>query len=64
MGWVFGGVNFLIIKTMNTLPYLDNAGKVSHKQTMEKADAEFAKYKKEQNKNYVSDFDHEVKKYL
>ncbi len=43
---------------------LDNAGKVSHQQAMEKADAEFTKYKKEQNKNYISDFDREVKKIL
>ncbi|MEA3464201.1 MAG: RhuM family protein, partial [Patescibacteria group bacterium] len=43
---------------------LDNAGKISHKQAIKKANAEFAKYKKEQDKNYISDFDREVKKYL
>lgn len=43
---------------------LDSAGKVSHQQAMEKADTEFAKYKKEQDKNYISDFDREVKKIL
>ncbi|MBU4256804.1 virulence RhuM family protein [Patescibacteria group bacterium] len=43
---------------------LNNAGKMSHEQAMEKADAEFEKYKKEQDKNYISDFDREVKKYL
>ncbi|MFH1048174.1 MAG: virulence RhuM family protein [Patescibacteria group bacterium] len=43
---------------------LDNAGKVSHERAIEKANAEFTKYKKEQDKNYISDFDREVKKYL
>lgn len=43
---------------------LDNAGKISHVKAMEKANAEFVKYKKEQDKNYISDFDREVKKYL
>ncbi len=43
---------------------LDNAGKVSHEQAIEKANVEFTKYKKVQDKNYISDFDREVKKYL
>ena len=43
---------------------LDNAGKVSHEKAMEKANAEFEKYKKGRDKNYVSDFDREVKKLL
>lgn len=43
---------------------LDNAGKISRQQAIEKADAEFTKYKKEQDKNYISDFDREVKKIL
>ncbi len=43
---------------------LDNAGKISHEKAMEKANAEFEKYKKEQDKDYISDFDREVKKYL
>jgi len=43
---------------------LDNAGKISHENAMEKANAEFEKYRKGQNKNYISDFDREVKKYL
>ena len=41
---------------------LDNAGKVSHEKAMEKANAEFEKYKKVQDKNHISDFDREVKK--
>lgn len=43
---------------------LDNAGKISHEKALEKANAEFEKYRKEQDKNYISDFDREVKKYL
>ena len=43
---------------------LDSVGKVSHKQAMKKADAEFTKYKKIQDRNYISDFDKEVKKIL
>jgi len=43
---------------------LDNAGKVSHEKAMEKANAEFEKYKKGRDKNYISDFDREVKKLL
>ena len=43
---------------------LDNAGQISHEKAIEKANAEFEKYKKEQDKNYISDFDREVKKYL
>ncbi|MFH1564307.1 MAG: virulence RhuM family protein, partial [bacterium] len=43
---------------------LDNAGKISHKKAMEKVNAEFELYKKERDKNYISDFDWEMKKYL
>lgn len=43
---------------------LDNAGKISHEKAIEKANAEFEKYKKDQDKDYISDFDREVKKYL
>ncbi|MCK5510185.1 virulence RhuM family protein [Candidatus Parcubacteria bacterium] len=43
---------------------LNNAGKISHKQAMKKVNVEFVKYKKAQDKNYISDFDREVKKYL
>lgn len=43
---------------------LNNAGKISHKQAMEKTSAEFVKYKKKQDKKYISDFDREIKKYL
>lgn len=41
---------------------LTHAGKVSAEQAEEKARQEFEKYRKEQDKDYVSDFDREVKK--
>lgn len=41
-----------------------NSGKVSAEQAINKAEKEFEKYKKEQDKNYVSDFDREVKKLM
>ena len=41
---------------------LQNSGKVSHEAAEALALDEFKKYKIEQDKNYVSDFDREVKK--
>jgi len=41
---------------------LDNAGKISAEKAGTKAETEFAKYRKEMDKNYVSDFDRAVKK--
>jgi hypothetical protein len=41
---------------------LKNAGKVRAEEAEEKADQEYDIYKKDQNKNYLSDFDREVKK--
>ena len=43
---------------------LPNAGKISAKVAAETADREFEKFKAQKAKNYVSDFDREVKKYL
>ena len=43
---------------------LTNAGKVSAKAAEEKAQVEFEKYRKDSDKNYISDFDREVKKLL
>ena len=40
---------------------LTNAGSVSAEQAAKKADDEFEKYRKERDKNYVSDFDRTVK---
>jgi len=43
---------------------LTHAGKVSSQQAQEKAQREFEKYRKQQDKNYISDFDREVKKII
>lgn len=43
---------------------LKHAGKISAVQAEEKARREFEEYKKDQDQNYVSDFDREVKKLL
>ena len=43
---------------------LHSAGKVSSKQAETKALTEFKKYRKDSNKDYISDFDREVKKFL
>lgn len=43
---------------------LRHAGNVSAEQAEQKAHQEFEKYKKGQDKNYISDFDREVKKLL
>ena len=41
---------------------LDNVGKVSHEKAIKKANQEYEKYREERDKNYISDFDREVKK--
>ena len=41
---------------------LTNVGKVSHKQAIEKAKTEYEKYRKAEDKKYISDFDREMKK--
>ncbi len=43
---------------------LKSAGSVSAEEAQSKADREYEVYKKEQDKNYVSDFDREVKKLI
>jgi hypothetical protein len=43
---------------------LTNAGKISHEVAEELALTEYKKYRKVQDKNYVSDFDREVKKLI
>ena len=43
---------------------LTNAGKISHEVAEELALGEYEKYKKIQDKNYISDFDKEIKKLL
>lgn len=43
---------------------LTDAGKISHKKAVEKAKIEYEKYRKAEDKKYVSDFDREMKKLL
>ncbi len=43
---------------------LTNAGKISHKEAIEKAQIEYKKYRKEEDEKYISDFDREMKKIL
>lgn len=40
---------------------LTNAGTISHKKAMEKAKTEYEKYRKAEDKKYISDFDREMK---
>ncbi|MCF7795399.1 virulence RhuM family protein, partial [Patescibacteria group bacterium] len=41
---------------------LNNTGKISHEIAEKLAHSEYEKYKPIQDKNYISDFDYEVKK--
>ena len=41
---------------------LKNVGTISHKKAMEKAKIEYDKYRESEDTNYISDFDHEMKK--
>jgi len=50
--------------TISEKKLLHSAGSVSAKQAEEKANKEYEKYRVEQDKNYISDFDREVKKLL
>lgn len=43
---------------------LTDAGKISHKKAVEKAKIEYEKYRKAEDKKYISDFDREMKKLL
>jgi len=59
--WVGKLDDFLKLSEKNILL---NAGKISAEKAGEKAEDEFTKYKKEQDKKHISDFDREVKKIL
>ncbi len=41
---------------------LTDAGKISHKKAVEKVKIEYEKYRKAEDRNYISDFDREMKK--
>ncbi|MEA1875379.1 MAG: virulence RhuM family protein, partial [Bacteroidota bacterium] len=43
---------------------LKNAGTVSHKQAIEKANEEYKNYRETEDKKYISDFDREIKKLI
>lgn len=43
---------------------LDNAGSISHKEAINKVKIEYEKYRKEEDKDYLSDFDQEVRKII
>ncbi|WP_457552626.1 RhuM family protein, partial [Desulfobacula sp.] len=43
---------------------LTSSGKVSHKKAVEKAKNEYEKYRKAEDKKYISDFDREMKKLI
>ncbi len=43
---------------------LKNKGKISRNEALEKAKLEYEKYRVEQDKTYISDFDQEIKKLL
>jgi len=59
--WIQKLDNFLRISEKELLA---NAGKISHKKAVKKAKNEYQKYRKEEDKKYISDFDREVKKLL
>jgi len=43
---------------------LNNSGKTSHQEALNKAKAEYKKYRNAEDKKYISDFDREMKKLL
>lgn len=47
---------------INRYELLDNAGKISNEQAIKKASQEFEKFRVQQDKNYISDFDKELNK--
>lgn len=49
---------------LNERDILDNAGKISHEVAEALALGEYEKYRSEQDKDYISDFDREVKKLI
>jgi hypothetical protein len=46
----------------NEFDVLNNFGSVSHKEALDKANKEYEVYKLKQDKNYISDFDREIKR--
>lgn len=59
--WVNKLDSFLIVSEKEILI---NSGKVSHKKAIEKAKIEYQKFRQNEDKKYISDFDKEMKKLL
>jgi len=59
--WIQKLDNFLKISERKLLT---DAGKVSHKQAIERAKIEYIKYREIEDKKYISDFDREMKKLI
>jgi hypothetical protein len=47
----------------NSLDLLPNAGAISHEQAVEKSNQEYEYFRIEQDKNYLSDLDRELKRF-
>lgn len=50
--------------SFNNSKLLDNAGRISHELAITKANEEYDKFKIKQDKDYISDFDEELERYL
>lgn len=50
--------------SFNNSKLLDNAGRISHELAITKANEEYDKFKIKQDKDYISDFDEELARYL
>ena len=59
--WIQKLDDFILISEKELLT---NTGKISHKKAIEKAIMEYDKYRKTEDKQYISDFDREMKKLL
>lgn len=59
--WIQKLDEFLKVSEKELLTHL---GTISHKQAIEKAKIEYEKYRKEQDKKYISDFDQEMNKLM
>ena len=60
-GWIQKLDDFLKISEKELLI---DAGKISHQKAIKKAQVEYEKYRKEEDRKYISDFDREMKKLL
>ena len=60
----FGKDYFIGFLELSKYPILTHKGKISTEKARIKAEGEYEKYRIKQDKNYISDFDEEVKKFL